>query len=51
METYYSSIASFLLVFGLFASEVKSDVYSDLRNVSAQNGLTYVNFVVMDSSL
>ena len=51
METYYSSIASFLLVFGLFASEVKSDVYSDLRNFSAQNGLTYVNFVVMDPSL
>ena len=51
MKPYYSSITTFLLIFGVFATTVKSDVYSDLTDFGSQNGFTFVNLVVMDPSL
>ena len=51
METYYSNITSILLIFGVFATRVKSDVYSDLTDFVTKNGFTFVNLVTMDTSL
>ena len=51
METYYSNITSILLIFGVFATTVKSDVYSDLTDFGSQNGFTFVNLVATDPNL